>query len=144
MNGIGFSFYFLFGILHKTHSAMKNVIVFLLSLTCLAAHAQYNQSRKTTKPSLLTYYNTQKASKTLTPLLKIPAQPSQTVTTQTPGYSMYTKSATGPATQQGYWSGSQMTTSGMNGRFQSIQSFDMNGNLRETKATYQFTNRKKR
>jgi hypothetical protein len=124
---------------------MKNLIVVFLSLACLAAHAQYNQSRTAkSKPSLLSYYGSQKTKQTASPLLRIPAQPSQTVTTQTTGYNVYNGSATGAASQQGYWSGSQMTTSGMNGRFQAIQSFDMNGNLRESKATYQISNRKKR
>jgi hypothetical protein len=126
---------------------MKIFIVFFLSLTFLAAHAQYNQSRTHTKskPSLLSYYGTLKPGKqTISPLLRLPAQPSGTVTTQNTGYSLYNNSTTGAGTQQGYWSGSQMTTSGANGRFQSIQSFDMNGNLRETKATYQFSNRKKK
>jgi hypothetical protein len=124
---------------------MKNLIVVFLSLACLAAHAQYNQSRTAkSKPSLLSYYGSQKTKQTASPLLRIPAQPSQTVTTQTTGYNVYNGSTTGAASQQGYWSGSQMTTSGMNGRFQAIQSFDMNGNLRESKATYQISNRKKR
>lgn len=125
---------------------MKNLIVVFLSLTSLAAHAQYNQSRTNqSKPSLLGYYSSLKVNKQPTsPLLRIPAQPPGTVTTQNTSYSLYSNSAMGPASQQGYWSGSQMTTNGMNGRFQSIQSFDMNGNLRETKATYQISNRKKR
>jgi hypothetical protein len=125
---------------------MKNLIVVFLSLTCLAANAQYNQSRTTqSKPSLLSYYGTLKTNKqTTSPLLRISPQQTQTVTTQNPGYSMYSNSAVSPASQQGYWSGSQMTTSGLNGKFQSIQSFDMNGNLRETKATYQISNRKKK
>jgi hypothetical protein len=125
---------------------MKNLIVVFLSLACIAAHAQYNQTRASkTKPSLLSYYGSQKTNKqTTSPLLRIPAQPSQTVTTQATGYNVYNNSTTGAASQQGYWSGSQMTTSGMNGRFQAIQSFDMNGNLRESKATYQISNRKKR
>ncbi len=125
---------------------MKNLIVVFLSLTCLAAHAQYNQSRTNkSKPTLLGYYSSLKTNKqSASPLLRIPAQSPGTVTTQNTSYSLYNNSAMGPASQQGYWSGSQMTTSGMNGRFQSIQSFDMNGNLRETKATYQISNRKKR
>lgn len=123
---------------------MKNFIVVFLSLTCIAAHAQYNQSRTKSKPSLLSYYSSPKSGKAVAPLLRIPAQPAQTVTTSNTGYNAYGNNAAGPATQLGYWSGSQMTTSGMNGRFQSIQSFDMNGNLRETKATYQISNRKKR
>lgn len=125
---------------------MKNLIVVFLSLTCLATHAQYNQSRTTqSKPSLLSYHGTLKTNKqTTSPLLRITPQQTQTVTTQSSGYSMYTNTTVGPTTQQGYWSGSQMTTTGMNGKFQSIQSFDMNGNLRETKATYQISNRKKK
>jgi hypothetical protein len=126
---------------------MKNFIVVFLSLTCLAAQAQYNQSlhNNKSKSSLLSYYGSQKLSKQSTsPVLRIPSQPSGTLTTQNTGYSLYNNGTTGAATQQGYWSGSQMTTTGMNGKFQSIQSFDMNGNLRETKATYQISNRKKK
>lgn len=77
--------------------------------------------------------------------MRIPAQSSGTLISQNTTFSLNTTNSVGPSTtQQGYWSGSQMTTTGMNGKFQSVQSFDMNGNLRETKATYQITNRKKR
>jgi hypothetical protein len=133
---------------------MKNFILFFLSLTCLAAHAQYNQKRKTAKePVKLSYYNSQRlisssANTTLlnTPLSKLSYHQLQSGTTQSPGYTLYSNPAAGPvnASQQGYWSGSKMTSSGLNGRFQAIQSFDLQGNLRESKATYQFTNRKKR
>jgi hypothetical protein len=126
---------------------MKKLTFFFLSLTCLAAHGQYNQKLSKKAPSLLSYYGSKKADQpaTYSPQIRLTYSTGATTTQSQATYTSFNNNGVGPvnATQQGYWSGSKMTTSGLNGRFQAIQSFDLQGNLRESKATYQFSNRKK-
>src|SRR5690349_1005724 len=121
---------------------MKKVIAFLLSLTCLAAHAQYHKTRASQSHSQLTslsYYGSRKLDLTpSTPEIKLPLFLTTSATISQSGYTTYSGSTATTATNQGYWTGTRMTTSSANGRFQAVQSFDISGNLRESKATFQF------
>lgn len=126
---------------------MKKLSIFFLSLTCLAAQAQYNQNRRAAKVSpLLSYYGPQKME-VLAPnssLLTLPLNPQGSTLETKPAYTMYTNDNSGSVSpaQQGYWSGTRMSSSTLNGRFQAVQTFDIQGNLRESKATYQFKRKK--
>src|SRR5690349_16961505 len=121
---------------------MKKVIAFLLSLTCLAAHAQYHKTRASQSHAPLTslsYYGVPKLDLTpKTSEIKLPLFLATATTTRQSGYTAYSSSTGTGASNQGYWTGTKMTTSSANGRFQAVQSFDISGNLRESKATYQF------
>jgi hypothetical protein len=129
---------------------MKKLIIFFLSLTCLSANAQY-KSRSITanpKPTLLSQYESGKLSTNVPGKtdLNLPALPANytTTTNQVNYVSINSPTPTAPSQAvQGYWTGSRILSSGMNGRFQAVQSFDLQGNFRESKATFQFTNRKK-
>ena len=135
---------------------MKKVVVFLLSLTSLAAHAQYNKSRAPESSDKLSdhigpisYYGSLKPDPIFTKRfdLNLPMFLNTVHSTDSdqPLYTTSSNSVWSSPGQpgQGYWSGSKMTTSSSNGRFIAIQSFDIQGNLRESKATYQFPKRKR-
>jgi hypothetical protein len=125
---------------------MKKVIAFLLSLTCLAAHAQYHKTRASQSHNQLTslsYYGSTKVDLSpKAPAIKLPMFLTTASSTSHSGYTTYNGSTATTATNQGYWTGTKMTTSSANGRFQAVQSFDISGNLRESKATFQFPKRK--
>lgn len=137
----------------KLKRHMKTFIVLFLSLICFAASAQFNKRRAsspTYHTSLVPSVNSKLdfAPTNNNVELKVPYfLKSNRVSQGTTMYNVNSSTSLSPLSQnsdQGYWGGPKVSTSSMNGRFQSVQSFDLQGNFRETKATYQFTTRKKR
>jgi hypothetical protein len=127
---------------------MKKVFIFLLSLTCLAAHAQYNKSHasKASQSSpLLSYYGIPKTDliPKAYPEVRVPMFTTLPVTSTQTNFNSYNAPAL-TTSSQGYWSGKSISTTSQNGRFQNVQTYDINGNLKESKATFQFSTRKKR
>jgi hypothetical protein len=130
---------------------MKKIFIFLLSLTCLAAQGQYNNhksraSQSSNQLNSLSYYGSKKfdVSPETKPDLNLPSFLATSVIANQNGNSAPANSWTNfDMPGQGYWSGTKMTTTSQNGRFQAIQTFDIQGNLRESKATFQFPKRKR-
>jgi hypothetical protein len=127
---------------------MKKLIVFLLSLTFLSAQAQYHKGRASQayqQSSSLSYYQNSKIdiSPKTNPEIHVPLflTTSGTSTSHT-AYTTYNNNPFAAAEGQSYWSGTKMTTSSTNGRFQAVQTFDISGNLKESKATFQFPKKK--
>ena len=134
----------------KIQSAMKKCILFFLSLTFFTANAQFNSSRTVSPHHYLATLNAFASTKfnydvpANSAFVKIPyfilasrITPG-TAATLTDGANTPIPPAV-PINR--YWSGQRIYSSSADGRFQSIQSFDLQGNFRETKATYQFKRR---
>jgi hypothetical protein len=134
---------------------MKKLLPFLLSLTTVLANAQYNRNHtqspnntlSVSRTSTLNVTGTGTASKQLPYFLRLPATtapPSLTNLNDPMQPAPTSPLMQSPIIQQDSpWLKPWTPPSMGNGRFQSVQSFDMQKNISDSKATYQFTKRPK-
>lgn len=132
---------------------MKKLIPFLLSLTTILANAQYNRIHSAYP------HNPLITARTATTVLNLPASdaPAQKLPyflrvpstgTQPSFINLTDPMQPAPASPimqspiQGSWLKPWTPPSLGNRRFQSVQSFDMQRNVSDSKATYQFTKRR--
>ena len=132
---------------------MKKLIPFLLTLTTFLANAQYNrihtaypsntQTLKLQTSSTLPTVDRNQSVQSLPYFLRLPA--TGTLSSLTNLNDPMEQPRPSPVMQspiQGSWLKAWTPPSMGNGRFQSIQTFDMQRNISDSKATYQFTKRR--
>lgn len=132
---------------------MKKLLPFLLSLTTLLANAQYNRIH-TAYPHNSLALNLPASSSVHTPqnsqpgqnlpyFLRLPAVGTlSSLTNLNDPLEQPRPSPVMQAPIQGAWLKPWTPPSVGKGRFQSVQSFDMQKNISDSKATYQFTKRR--
>lgn len=132
---------------------MKKLLPFLLTLTTFLANAQYNRihtayphnSLALNRPASSTLHmvNGSRSMQSLPYFLRVPAV--GTLSSLTNLNDPMDQPHSSPSLQSpihGTWLKPWAPPSVGNGRFQSIQSFDMQHNVSDSKATYQFTKRR--
>jgi hypothetical protein len=132
---------------------MKKLMLFLLTLTTSLANAQYNRvhtayphhSLALTRPvySTLTMVRGSESTQKLPYFLRTPAVGTlSSLTNLNDPLAPAQSSPLVPSPIRGVWLRPWTPPSAGNGRFQSVQSFDMQHNVSDSKATYQFTKRR--
>jgi hypothetical protein len=118
-------------------SSMKNLTLFLLLLCSFSVMAQYHEHKPALeslqKPINKTYRSEIKMPYTLTNSVTLMRSP----TLLTAGNTMNSGHAE-------HWTNTTMTGYSGNHRFQTSQSFDMRGNLTDSRASFNFSSKKRK